>query len=150
MADTRNTQNPADPANTERTERTEQHAKYPCVGGIVLGSTDPARLWEWYRAAFAPEAEKEGPVLALDLGGTYLIFESRNDVGRKSVEPGRLLVNFQVEDIRATEKHLIDALNARWVRPVEEAGENVMLGTLEDPDGNYVQILEVTADMSGA
>lgn len=127
-----------------------EQRKNPHVGGVVLGSTDPARLWEWYRAAFAPEAEKEGSVLGLDLGGTYLIFESRNDVGRKSVEPGRLLVNFEVDDIRATEQHLTSALNARWVRPVEEADEPVTLGTLEDPDGNYVQIFEVTSDLSGA
>lgn len=127
-----------------------EQRKNPHVGGIVLGSTDPARLWGWYRAAFAPEAEKDGPVLSLDLGGTYLIFESRNDVGRKSVEPGRVLVNFEVDDIRDTERYLTSTLNARWVRPVEKADDSVLLGTLEDPDGNYVQIFEVTDDMPGA
>lgn len=123
-----------------------EEKKNPHVGGIVLGSTDPARLWEWYRTAFAPEAEKSGPALGLEVGGTYLIFESRNDVGRKSVEPGRVIVNFQVDDIRAAEKHLNATLNARWVRPVEDPsfaeGEGVLLATLEDPDGNYVQLYE--------
>ena len=123
--------------------------KNPHVGGIVLGSTDPARLWEWYRSAFAPEAEKEGSMLGLELGGTYLIFESRNDVGRKSVEPGRLIVNFEVDDIRGLEKHLTTGLNARWVRPVEDPDEGIMLGTLEDPDGNYVQIFELTGEHPG-
>ena len=119
--------------------------KNPHIGGLVLGSTDPARLWEWYRDAFAPDAEKEGAMLGLDLGGTYLIFESRNDVGRKSVEPGRILVNFEVDDIRALEKRLTSELNVRWVRQVEApdgAEDEVLLGTLEDPDGNYVQIFE--------
>ncbi|WP_326689928.1 MULTISPECIES: VOC family protein [unclassified Streptomyces] len=129
--------------------------KRPRVGGIVLGSTDPARLWEWYRAAFAPQSEKTeetgagDPTLGLELGGTYLIFESRDDVGRKSVEPGRLLVNFEVENIRGLEKHLTTDLNARWVREVENVDENVLLGTLEDPDGNYVQIIEMTGDGAG-
>ncbi|MFG3260385.1 VOC family protein [Streptomyces sp. NPDC048172] len=134
-------------------EQSEQSGKKnPHVGGIVLGSTDPARLWEWYRTAFAPEAEKEGPMLSLSLGSTTLIFESRNDVGRKSVEPGRILVNFEVDGIRDLEKHLTSALNARWVREVEEpdgAEGEVLLGTLEDPDGNYVQIFELTGGTPG-
>jgi hypothetical protein len=119
-------------------------AKNPHVGGIVLGSTDPDRLWEWYRTAFAPGARKEGPVLALELGGTYLIFESRDDVGPKAAEPGRLLVNYEVDDIRAVADHLTSELDVRWIRTVEEPapGEPVLLGTVEDPDGNYVQIFQ--------
>ncbi|UGY91795.1 VOC family protein [Streptomyces gobiensis] len=118
--------------------------KNPHLGGIVLGSTDPDRLWEWYRTAFAPGAAKEGPVLALELGGTYLIFESRDDVGPKAAEPGRILVNFEVDDIRATADHLAAELDVRWIRPVEEPapGEPVLLATLEDPDGNYIQIFQ--------
>ncbi|MGP3976598.1 VOC family protein [Streptomyces sp. 8N114] len=117
----------------------------PRVGGIVLGSTDPKKLWEWYRAAFAPDAEDgDGPVLALELSGTYLIFESRDDVGRRSVEPGRILVNFEVTDIHGMAERLTEQLDPRWVRPVEAADEHVLLGTLEDPDGNYVQLFETT------
>ncbi|NSC22103.1 hypothetical protein FM076_13245 [Streptomyces albus subsp. chlorinus] len=132
------------------------------VGGVVLGSTDPRRLWEWYRTAFAPprdgddrdhghgggggEGGGEAPLLSLELGGTYVIFESRDDVGRKSVEPGRILVTFEVTGICAHEKRLTATLNPRWIRPVEAAGERVLLGTLEDPDGNYVQLFEVTDD----
>ncbi|MGP3989419.1 VOC family protein [Streptomyces sp. 3N207] len=117
----------------------------PRVGGIVLGSTDPKRLWEWYRTAFAPDAEDgDGTMLGLELSGTYLIFESREDVGRRSVEPGRILVNFEVTDIHGMAERLTEQLDPRWVRPVEAADEHVLLGTLEDPDGNYVQLFETT------
>ncbi|MFF9559492.1 VOC family protein [Streptomyces albus] len=123
----------------------------PRVGGIVLGSTDPERLHAWYRSAFVPEetADQGGPgggPLFLELGGTYVIFERRDDVGRRSVEPGRILVNFEVTGIRDMEKRLTEELNPRWIRPVEAADENVLLATLEDPDGNYVQLFEATDD----
>ncbi|MGI5352821.1 VOC family protein [Streptomyces sp. CA-250714] len=122
----------------------------PKLGGIVLGSTDPKRLWEWYRTAFAPDAEEEGPMLGLELSGTYLIFESRDDVGRRSVEPGRILVNFEVKDIHDMAERLTEQLDPRWVRPVEAVDENVLLGTVEDPDGNYVQLFEATDDKSSS
>ncbi|MBQ1118912.1 VOC family protein [Streptomyces smyrnaeus] len=123
----------------------------PRVGGIVLGSTDPKRLWEWYRTAFAPHTapgDTQDPMLGLELGGTYVIFESRDDVGRKSVEPGRILVNFEVTDIHEVARRLTEQLNPRWVRPVEAADPHVLLGTVEDPDGNYVQLFEATDDSS--
>ncbi|MBO8189356.1 VOC family protein [Streptomyces spirodelae] len=132
----------------------------PRVGGIVLGSTDPERLWEWYRTAFAPRAaaaagpeDGEGPAHVLELSGTYVIFESRDDVGRKSVEPGRILINFEVTDIHGMARRLTERLNPHWVRPVEAVDEDVLLGTVEDPDGNYVQLFEVTgksADQTAA
>ncbi|UNZ18984.1 VOC family protein [Streptomyces sp. 891-h] len=122
----------------------------PRIGGIVLGSTDPERLWEWYRTAFTPRAAAadtdggEGPAHVLELSGTYVIFESRDDVGRKSVEPGRILINFEVTDIHGTARRLTEQLNPHWVRPVEAVDEGVLLATVEDPDGNYVQLFEVT------
>ena len=129
----------------------------PRLGGLVLGSTDPQRLYEWYRAAFAPEATPpaEMPVLALELGGTWLIFERRDDVAERAVEPGRVLFNIEVDDIRAAEKRLTD-LGVTWIRPVstpapgdedasrdEETEPRVLLATVEDPDGNYPQLVEV-------
>jgi hypothetical protein len=118
----------------------------PHLGGLVLGSTDPQRLYEWYKAAFAPDAgpkPDEMPVLALELGGSWLIFEQRDDVAEKAAEPGRVLFNIEVDDIRAAEARLT-ALGVRWIRPVTEPspGEPVMLATVEDPDGNYPQIFQ--------
>jgi hypothetical protein len=118
----------------------------PRLGGLVLGSTDPQRLYDWYKAAFAPDAgpvSQEMPVLALDLGGTWLIFEHRDDVAEKAAEPGRVLFNIEVDDIRATESRLT-GMGVRWIRPVTEPspGEPVMLATVEDPDGNYPQIFQ--------
>lgn len=122
----------------------------PRLGGLVLGSRDPRRLYTWYRDAFAPGAPDAdaaaavAPVLALELNATFLIFEERDDVAEAAAEPGRVLFNIDVDDIRAVESRL-NALGARWVRPVTEPDpdEPALLGTVADPDGNYPQVVQL-------
>jgi len=108
------------------------------LGGLVVGSTDPGRLAAWYRATFAPDAPA-GTLLELPTG--RLIFDARDDVGAASAEPGRILVNFYVDDIRAIEAHLTD-LGVTWVRRVERFPPG-LIGTVTDIDGNYVQVIEL-------
>ncbi|MFP3968732.1 VOC family protein [Actinomadura fulvescens] len=109
------------------------------LGGLVLGSADPERLGAWYRAAFAPSAE---PGNALKVGDNRLIFDHRDDLEQSAREPGRILINFYVEDIKAVAAHLETLDGTRWIRPVEEFGGG-LIATIEDPAGNYVQIVEL-------
>jgi predicted enzyme related to lactoylglutathione lyase len=108
------------------------------LGSLVLGSDDPDRLSAWYRTAFAPSAEV-GTVL--DLSSGRLIFDRRGDLEQVPREPGRILINLYVENIRAVEAHL-NALGVEWVRPVESFPPGT-IATLKDRDGNYVQIIEL-------
>ncbi len=106
-------------------------------GSILLGSTRPAALRDWYRAALTPGQEGDGPI---DLGGFLLVIEQRDDVDAKNAEPGRMILNFHVDDIDAVEARLREA-GVEWVAPVGErrAGR---FGTFVDPDGNYLQIIQ--------
>lgn len=108
--------------------------------GIVLGSTDREGLVAWYRAVLEPlGARWEEHLLRLP-NGSYIGFDERDDLGGRSCEPGRTLVNFGVRDIRAAEQHL-NGLGVRWVRPVEKAGFGGWMSTVEDPDGNLLQFI---------
>lgn len=118
---------------TETTEMTGVR-----LGGLVLGTADPERLSAWYRAAFVPSAE---PGTVLMVGGNRLIFDRRDDLDQSAREPGRILINFYVEDIEAVAARLKAMGGTRWIRPVEEFGPG-LIATLEDPDGNYAQIVE--------
>ncbi|GAA2143029.1 VOC family protein [Actinomadura napierensis] len=111
------------------------------LGGLVLGSDDPERLSDWYREAFAPKAE---PGTVLMVGGGRLVFDGRDDLGPAAREPGRILINFYVEDIDAVAAHLKALGIERWIRPVEDFGPG-RIATVEDPVGNYVQIVELAA-----
>ena len=68
------------------------------VNSILLASTDPARLRDWYAAGLDPveRADIDG-YLILRFGGFYLMIDRRADVGDKNPEPGRMILNFDGE-----------------------------------------------------
>ena len=110
------------------------------LGSVVLGSVDPQRLRSWYRTILAVEADDGG--VNLELGGaSRLIFDRRADVAASSAEPGRVLVNLYVDDVEAVTARLA-GLDVVWVRPVE-AFPPGLISTIRDPDGNYVQLIQI-------
>lgn len=109
--------------------------------GVILGSTDPDALIEWYRAALEPLGARWQEHLLVVGQETIIGFDRRDDVADKAAEPGRHLINLTVRDIRAAEKHL-NTLGVTWVRPVEDTGGGWFFSTVVDPVGNYLQILQ--------
>jgi hypothetical protein len=109
------------------------------LGSILLGSRDPQRLRAWYRAAFAPDQDTDG---FLVFGGTAVLIDGRTDVGDANPEPGRVILNFHVDDARATAAHLT-GLGVSWLVDLEERPDG-LFGTLLDPDGNYIQIIQLS------
>jgi hypothetical protein len=118
------------------------HAK---LGSLLLGSADPERLRAWYCAAFSPEEDESG---FLNFGGFWVLIEGRSDVVQENAEPGRVILNFSVEDAREFAKHL-DGIGVTWLVEVEERADG-LFGTLVDPDGNYVQIIQMSEEYMAA
>jgi predicted enzyme related to lactoylglutathione lyase len=106
------------------------------IVGVVLGSRAPGRLAAWYRRVLG----LRGDDAVLMAGGVELSFRSHDDIGPTTAEPIRLIPNFHVADVRAVEARLID-IGAVWVREIEPTPWG-MIGTVLDPDGNYVQFVE--------
>jgi predicted enzyme related to lactoylglutathione lyase len=66
-------------------------------------------------------------------------------VAATTVEPGRVLLNFEVTDIAATARHLA-AIGAPTIAPVQYRDDGgAWFATVADPDANYVQVIELTA-----
>ena len=117
----------------------------PTLASILLGTADPRRLRDWYAAAFLGNDDDGFTVVtptlfACRFGGTSLLIDGRGDVVGTSPDPGRIILNFRVDDIRAVEERLV-ALGAVWVRELEATRWGI-IGTVLDLDGNYVQIVE--------
>ncbi|HMG27305.1 MAG TPA: VOC family protein [Acidimicrobiia bacterium] len=107
---------------------------------VVLDSSDPERAAAWYRAALG--MSDEGPLLTA--GGVELRFTAGTSAMPGAVEPARIVLNFHVDDIRTAEARLV-ALGAVWVRELERTGWGI-IGTVLDPDGNCVQIVQPAPD----
>ncbi|MEJ3657965.1 VOC family protein [Actinomycetes bacterium KLBMP 9759] len=103
---------------------------------ILLGTTRPAEMRAWYITTLAPGFTGDG---AIDLGGFLLAIDGRDDVEAKNDEPGRMIVNFDVEDFDAVQARLI-AAGVEFISVADR--EKGKFGTFADPDGNFLQIIQ--------
>ena len=109
----------------------------PPIGSLLLGSPRVDEMKIWYRRAFDVTENDMG---AFDFGGVQLFVEEHSEIAGPTKEPARCIINLDVEDCRALEAHLRD-LGVKWVRAVEQMPFG-LIGTVADPDGNYVQIIQ--------
>jgi predicted enzyme related to lactoylglutathione lyase len=113
------------------------------VDSIMIGTTDPDRLHAWYTAVLPPRGDhRAGHYRILEYGGFYLFIDGREDIRADHPDPARTLLNFDVDDARAVAER-VDAAGGRWVAPLEDR-EGSLFGTAQDPDGNYVQIVQLS------
>lgn len=112
------------------------------LASMLLSSTDPQRLRDWYVTALHPEVSTADQYHVLKFGEFYLLIDTRDDVGDRNPEPGRMVVNFDVADARAVADRF-DDLGTEWLAKLEDR-DGSLFGTVIDPDGNYVQIIQLS------
>ncbi len=109
----------------------------PPIGSLLVGSSNVDQMKEWYRKAFNIQENEMG---AFQFGGVQLFIETHSAVSGPTKEPARVIINLDVDDARAIENQ-VDAAGGTWVRPVEQESFG-LIGTIADPDGNLVQIIQ--------
>lgn len=123
--------------------------KAPSLDSILLASTDPERLHAWYAAAFEPgEDTKVNGYRVLEFGRFHVLIDRRSDVSNTNPEPGRVILNFDVADARGVAARL-DDMHVEWVAELEDR-DGSMFATATDPDGNYVQIIQLSDEERAA
>jgi predicted enzyme related to lactoylglutathione lyase len=127
---------------TGRLRRLRCVTSTPELGSLLLASTDPERLRAWYEAAFGVRADADA---FLQLGGVALLVDGRDDVADRTAEPGRVVLGIHVPDARAAADRLA-ATGAPEVSPLEYRDAGAWFATVSDPDGNLVQVIELTAE----
>lgn len=122
---------------------------HPTLDGMLLASTDPERLHAWYVAALDPaEDTKMDQYHVLKFGTFYVMIDSRDDVSDTNPEPGRVILNFDVADARTVAARLEEA-GTTWLAELEDR-DGSLFATATDPDGNYVQIIQLSAEARAA
>jgi predicted enzyme related to lactoylglutathione lyase len=109
----------------------------PPIGSLLVGSSNVDTMKDWYRRAFGVSENDMG---AFEFGPVQFFIEEHSEVSGPTKEPARVVINLDVDDCRALEAQL-ESLNATWVRKVEQMPFG-LIGTVADPDGNYVQIIQ--------
>jgi predicted enzyme related to lactoylglutathione lyase len=117
----------------------------PKLDSMLLASTDPKRLGDWYASAFEPDDDNvtEGYRM-LRFGAFMVVIDHRDDIGASNPEPGRMIHNLEVDDAREVAARL-DRLGTTWVAEVEDR-DGSLFATATDPDGNYVQLIQTSPE----
>jgi len=108
--------------------------------GIMIGSDDPHALAAFYAKVLGEPGFKDENWYAWT-DGAQLVIGSHSEVKGKNDLPQRLMLSFDVSDVReAFEK--LKATGAPVIAdPYSPQGETeALIATVADPDGNYVQI----------
>lgn len=117
----------------------------PSLDSMLLASTDPERLHAWYVAALEPaEDTKVDGYLVLRYGSVHLLIDRRGDIADTNPDPARVILNFDVENARTIADRM-DAMGATWLAPLEDR-DGSLFATAVDPDGNLVQIIELSEE----
>lgn len=115
------------------------------LGSIMLGTRDADRLHRWYTTVLPPQSDDvQGDYRILGYAGFYLFLDRRDDVEAAHPDPARVLLNFDVPDAGATIDRMEEA-GTRWVSPLEDR-DGSLFATATDPDGNYVQVIQLSPE----
>ena len=121
----------------------------PNLMSVLLSSTDPDRLGAWYVEALAPEDDsKQEQYRILKFGPVYVLIDQRSDIGDTNPEPGRVILNFDVADAQAIAERM-NGLGVRWHAELEDR-DGSLFATAIDPDGNYIQIVQLSEEHRAA
>ena len=118
--------------------------------GILIGSQDPKRLTDYYRKLFGDPTYEGGGYTVFQLGSGYVSIGPHSEVTGKNAQPGRFLWNIETPKVREEFDRLVaaGAIVVREPYSFEESGPDDLIATLEDPDGNYFQLMSpMPADM---
>jgi predicted enzyme related to lactoylglutathione lyase len=107
------------------------------IGSLLVGSSQVDAMKAWYRQAFDAPVNDMG---AIELGAVQFFVEEHSEVSGPAKDPARILINVDVDDCRKYEARL-EEMGATWIRKVEKT-DHALIGTVADPDGNYVQIIQ--------
>lgn len=121
----------------------------PNLDGMLLATTDPDRLHDWYADVLSPQDDVDmDGYRVLRLGTFHLLIDRRDDVEPKAGDPTRMILNVDVDDARAVAARM-DARGTEWLAPLEDR-DGSLFGTAVDPDGNYVQIIQLSDEHRAA
>jgi predicted enzyme related to lactoylglutathione lyase len=114
------------------------------VNSVVIWTEDVKKLAPFYRDTLGLKTSEMGDEFAVfEIGGTQQLgLGVHSEVKGRSKEPNRVMINLDVDDCRA-EYERLKAKGVQFVRePSSEPMDGTIIATLQDPDGNTLQLFQ--------
>ena len=115
------------------------------LGGVLLCASEerfsPMRDFYIHALGLAPRSDRPGFV-NFELGDQRLTVAVHSDVDSANSDPLHVMINLLTDDISNTYSRAL-AHGAESLRPPEREKWGGMVATLQDPDGNVVQLMQL-------
>ncbi|MDO8270281.1 MAG: VOC family protein [Candidatus Levybacteria bacterium] len=110
---------------------------------IIIFSENPTALVEFYKKVFEKEPDwTGGDFTGFQAGSGFITIGPHDKVQGKNQNPERIMFDLETDNVQG-EFDRIKELGANAIAEPYTPGEdsNMTLATLEDPDGNYFQLM---------
>jgi predicted enzyme related to lactoylglutathione lyase len=112
------------------------------IAGVIVWTDDLDKLKRFYKDVMRFPVHSERPYfVAFEWGAMRFSIGLHDRVHGWAAEPERMMVNLAVSDIDAEYERLM-AEGVRFSRPPEQEHWGGWVATLQDPDGNTLQLLQ--------
>ncbi len=112
------------------------------LNSIMIGTKQFDALTTFYTKVIGkpPDmVDNESGFAGWQVGNSYLGVLDHSEMGGKTKDPGRVMLNFETTQVQA-EFDRIKGLGGAVVRAPYKMGDG-LIATLADPDGNYFQLM---------
>jgi predicted enzyme related to lactoylglutathione lyase len=112
------------------------------LNSILIGSSDPQRLADYYTKLFGAPGWNEGGFSSWQIGTGFVTVGPHDQVAGSNTQPGRLIWNIECADVKG-EYGRLKAAGATVVQEPYQPGEmpDAWIATFSDPDNNYFQLM---------
>lgn len=111
------------------------------LNSVMIGTTQPKVLAEFYEKVFAKDADwSDGDWNGWQVGSAYLTVGPHSEMKGKSKEPGRVIFNFETKEVKEEFERIKSIEGAKVIKEPYEMG-GMWIATFADPDGNYFQLM---------
>jgi predicted enzyme related to lactoylglutathione lyase len=109
------------------------------LGSVIIATQDKARLKTFYHEVLGIPYNAQGK---LESGGVIIHPALHSEVHGPPAEPHRVMLTFEVAEIHTAATDL-QARGVAFVRLPERENWGGWLATFLDPDGNYLQLIQL-------
>lgn len=110
------------------------------MNSIMVGTEKIQQMAEFYEHVFEKKADMvEGSFYGWSVGNCFFSVGEHSEVKGNSKEPQRIIINLETKEVKEQFAR-IKALGAVVVKEPYQMGP-AWIATLQDPDGNYFQLM---------